>query len=195
MLIDAGHEIVFIRDKAQVFLFPGGPDILPVLYGEKPLKKSSYCLDRDLVEVALFRQIPRNMPKIGICRGAQLLNVMCGGSLYQHVNGHQAGNHGLWDARSKKVFEVTSTHHQMMIPPAHARILGWAAEATSKETEHSTTMTGADDVLAYDDPEVVWFKDEHCLCYQPHPEYGCKTDRDYFFDLLDSYIFNRVQGA
>lgn len=42
--------------------------------------------DKDSIELQLARRcLERNIPYLGICRGCQVLNVACGGSLYQDV--------------------------------------------------------------------------------------------------------------
>lgn len=42
--------------------------------------------DKDSIELQLARRcLERNIPYLGICRGSQVLNVACGGSLYQDV--------------------------------------------------------------------------------------------------------------
>lgn len=189
MFIRHGHEITFDLKAGNICVFPGGSDVIPVLYGEKPIPGANYSLARDLREVKFHRIIPRNIPKIGICRGAQFLNVMCGGSLWQDVDGH-LGNHMLIDGKTKEEIEVTSTHHQMMIPPSHARILAWANKSNRKENEKEIFEREPDGISF--DPEVVWFKDEKTLCFQPHPEYNVKSCEEYFFHLLDNFIFNRI---
>ncbi|NSW93021.1 MAG: gamma-glutamyl-gamma-aminobutyrate hydrolase family protein [Firmicutes bacterium] len=69
-------------------LFTGGDDIVPIYYGENPLKEvDSICSVRDEHEFKLFKKAyERKMPMLGICRGAQLLNVALGGNLYQDIN-------------------------------------------------------------------------------------------------------------
>ncbi|CAA0820879.1 Class I glutamine amidotransferase-like superfamily protein [Striga hermonthica] len=50
---------------------------------------SDTALDRekDAIELALAKLcLERNIPYLGICRGSQLLNVACGGTLYQDVD-------------------------------------------------------------------------------------------------------------
>lgn len=77
------------------FLFAGGVDIDPKYYGEKiEFDSVEICPARDDFELALAKRvIPTGKPILGICRGIQLLNVACGGSLYQHIEGHrQEGN-------------------------------------------------------------------------------------------------------
>ncbi len=65
----------------------GGSDIDPASYGAEadPHTKGSWP-ERDRFELALARgALERDLPLLGICRGMQLLNVACGGTLDQHV--------------------------------------------------------------------------------------------------------------
>lgn len=66
----------------------GGADVAPETYGETPLKEE-WRGDRvrDLYEIALFNAFKATgKPILGICRGAQLINVALGGTLYQDIN-------------------------------------------------------------------------------------------------------------
>lgn len=73
------------------FLFAGGVDVDPVLYGEQIAFDSvEIDAERDSFELALYRHvIATGKPVLGICRGLQLINVAEGGSLYQHIEGHR----------------------------------------------------------------------------------------------------------
>ncbi len=65
----------------------GGADIDPASY-EQPAHPQTVGTvpERDAFEVALTRAaIERDMPVLGICRGMQLINVACGGTLLQHL--------------------------------------------------------------------------------------------------------------
>ena len=62
-------------------------DVDPCCYGEA---KSPLCgttdPDRDAVEIALLTHaLSRSLPVLAVCRGIQILNVACGGTLYQDV--------------------------------------------------------------------------------------------------------------
>ena len=73
------------------FLFAGGDDMDPALYGEE-VKFDSVEIDsdRDAFELALYRHVKATgKPILGICRGIQVLNVAEGGTLYQHIEGHR----------------------------------------------------------------------------------------------------------
>jgi putative glutamine amidotransferase len=64
----------------------GGHDIEPVLYAEPREVESHYDTERDAFEsVVIEDALARGLPLLGICRGAQLLNVRLGGSLHQDL--------------------------------------------------------------------------------------------------------------
>lgn len=67
------------------FLFSGGGDINPLLYGCEPLPKlEAVHTSLDEAQLLLIREVLRaGKPLLAICRGAQLLNVALGGTLYQ----------------------------------------------------------------------------------------------------------------
>jgi putative glutamine amidotransferase len=69
-----------------VFL-TGGVDVDPACYGEPRHERCDRSdADRDWVEIHLVRwALADRKPILGVCRGLQLINVACGGSLYQHV--------------------------------------------------------------------------------------------------------------
>lgn len=69
-------------------LLMGGTDINPVRYGESPAPETDRPDDeRDEVEFRLAAEaLERDLPLLAICRGMQLLNVACHGSLIQHLD-------------------------------------------------------------------------------------------------------------
>jgi putative glutamine amidotransferase len=76
-----------IFDRLDGVFITGGVDVDPSLYGEA---KSPFCgvtdPDRDMVEMALLRHaLQQDLPILAVCRGIQILNVTCGGTLYQDV--------------------------------------------------------------------------------------------------------------
>ncbi len=69
------------------FILAGGGDIDPARY-DGAAHDSVYMVDgeRDAIELALVRRIVESgHPTLGICRGAQTLNVALGGTLHAHV--------------------------------------------------------------------------------------------------------------
>ena len=79
-----------VADYARVLdglVLQGGADVSPGSYGEEPLRQD-WAGDRvrDVYEIELVHEfIEAGKPVLGICRGAQLINVALGGSLYQDV--------------------------------------------------------------------------------------------------------------
>ncbi len=76
-VLDAMHGLILV----------GGEDISPLTYGHEPHPETDPPnVRRDRAELGLLRgAIERDMPVLGICRGFQLMNVLYGGDLVQHV--------------------------------------------------------------------------------------------------------------
>ena len=76
-----------VLDSIDGLVLSGGADVDPALYGQEPHERTGAPrVDRDSWEQALIRgAVDRGMPFLGICRGAQLLNVALGGTLHQHL--------------------------------------------------------------------------------------------------------------
>jgi gamma-glutamyl-gamma-aminobutyrate hydrolase PuuD len=94
-------------DAVDGLIFSGGSDIDPELYGHEPHPETKDVVRaRDDAELALLdRALVRDMPVLAICRGSQLLNVVRGGDLVQHlpeVVGHEL---------HKEVPTVFGDHH------------------------------------------------------------------------------------
>ena len=76
-------------------LVPGGWDVDPPAYGEERQEETpNVDLPLDLTEIALVRAaVDAGVPVFGICRGQQVINVALGGSLRQHIDGHDMHGH------------------------------------------------------------------------------------------------------
>ncbi len=89
-----------VLDGLDGLVITGGRDIDPACYGQPPHPRTDQpAADRDAWEFALLgAALNRKLPVLGICRGAQALNVALGGTLHQHLpdvtgrGGHQLGN-------------------------------------------------------------------------------------------------------
>jgi putative glutamine amidotransferase len=76
-----------ILDLLDGLLLAGGTDVDPATYGAEPDPRTQNTRpERDAFEIALARAaLERELPVLGVCRGMQLLNVACGGTLDQHL--------------------------------------------------------------------------------------------------------------
>ncbi|MEV7089069.1 gamma-glutamyl-gamma-aminobutyrate hydrolase family protein [Streptomyces sp. NPDC093085] len=105
----------------------GGADVQPARYGAEPGPRTGPpALERDAWELALIKAaLTLGTPLLGICRGMQLLNVALGGTLIQHLDGHDSGVTGVFGAHPVKPvpctrygdlvpeeFSVPTHHHQ-----------------------------------------------------------------------------------
>lgn len=71
----------------HALLLAGGPDLDPRQYTARPHATTADVRpERDTWELALLdAALERDIPVLGICRGAQLLNIARGGTLHQHI--------------------------------------------------------------------------------------------------------------
>jgi putative glutamine amidotransferase len=81
-------ELEQIAGSLDGFLFTGGQDIAPEIYGERTLPEcGEICPARDEMELRLLRSVVvRNKPLLGICRGIQIVSSAIGGTLYQDLD-------------------------------------------------------------------------------------------------------------
>lgn len=72
-------------------LLSGGADVDPARYGEPVAGSRGLEPGRDALEAEAFAGAAAGgVPVLGVCRGMQVINVLCGGSLVQHLEGHQS---------------------------------------------------------------------------------------------------------
>src|SRR5271155_3006181 len=89
-----------VLDGLDALLITGGKDVDPAAYGQEPHPATDQPgRQRDAWEFTLLNAaLKRELPVLGICRGAQVLNVALGGTLHQHLpdvlghSGHRAGD-------------------------------------------------------------------------------------------------------
>ena len=153
-------------------IFWGGADVSPIFYGKKASRKlGGIQPTKDIKELALAQQcLDAKIPMIGICRGAQLLNVFNKGILVQHIDNH-GRNHLLKITDSSPILPgelltCNSTHHQMMVPGKGGIVLAVCPEETTGV--HPDTDA---DVKYQEVTEIVYYPKTKCLCIQAHPEW------------------------
>ena len=170
--------------QSDLVVFTGGADVDPALYAEPKHKATNSKLERDMREAAVFQMcVDNKIPMVGICRGAQLLTVLAGGKLVQHVGGHTgAGMHKISVkdfAGLIQGYTVNSLHHQMMYPfnlhKRNYKLLGYSCgvgqifdgfPAIEDKLKH---FTGAGSEVTIE-PEIVMYPRIKALCFQFHPE-------------------------
>jgi putative glutamine amidotransferase len=101
-----------IYEHLDGLLIPGGVDMDPQTYGE-PVTPLCGTIDpaRDATELQLVRWAAADgLPVLGLCRGAQVINVALGGSLYQDIASEVPGAepHDLYPTKG---FERTHLAH------------------------------------------------------------------------------------
>ena len=71
----------------DALVITGGADVNPARYGQEqgPHTQAPENLRDDLEDSLLREALAQKLPILGICRGAQMLNVHCGGTLPQHL--------------------------------------------------------------------------------------------------------------
>jgi putative glutamine amidotransferase len=171
-------------------ILQGGSDVSPKSYGETALKpewEGDYI--RDQYETALVNEFrAQGKPVLGICRGAQLLNVAFGGTLYQDIQTQVPGalEHRNWDIydqnfhelklASGQVVKVNSVHHQAVKDLGK----GLKAEAWSQPD-------GLVEAIRAE-------KGPYCFAVQWHPEFQDQKDsslydgRDFLREFLKATI-------
>jgi putative glutamine amidotransferase len=178
-------------------MLTGGDDVAPSRYGETPHAAVVEAEPgRDEFEIALITAArARNLPIFAICRGVQVLNVACGGTLVQDIPSQIAGAlahslavpqhlpyelaHEVWVDKDSLLatllrerlvdesIEVNSRHHQAVKNVAK----GFVASATAPDGV----------IEAIEDPKARF-----CLGVQWHPENFFRTGE--FRALFEGFL-------
>jgi len=149
-----------LLDRLDGICLSGGPDLDPAAYGAPdrhpelgPTEPSLDAFELALAGAALERGIPI----LAICRGAQALNVACGGTLYQHVPEHRQiapareATHDVTLVRNSRLARITrartlavnSFHHQAVDRlGAGLRIVATAPDGTVEAIEGAGFVIG-----------------------------------------------------
>lgn len=148
----------------DALVLAGGADVDPRRYDAEPEAETVTRPERDAAEFSLLREALRlGMPVLGVCRGMEVLNVACGGSLTQHLPGtlgnprHQPspGVYGTTTvtlrpgSRTERIIggqtKVRCYHHQAVDRLGDGlRVTGWADDGTIEaiEPEETAEETG-----------------------------------------------------
>ena len=202
MFTEEGWGITDDISEADLVQFVGGADVNPQLYDQHCHTTTSFDDGRDEREMSVYLDaLDQGIPMAGICRGGQFLNVMNGGSLFQHVDNHGlGGTHKAWITGALLPIEVTSTHHQMMVPNYSAQFtLVMTAHQSKKKHSMSALRNEVYETIHHPpndhatDVEALFYPETRSFCFQPHPEYSGKhvaETRDVYFEFLDRYLFS-----
>lgn len=192
------EEVHDIDDNPDVILYLGGTDVNPSLYGEKPLTTTQRPhLIRDAKEIYDYNMgLEWSAINIGICRGAQFLNVMNGGKLWQHVTDHQ-GNHPVElkgpDKYQGYVQTLSSDHHQLIIPPRNGneKHNPYVITATSNVKPKHWFNNSKERNIPRVEIEGIWFPNTNSLGVQWHPQWDTASGKA-LYDLYSWYVQKNV---
>jgi putative glutamine amidotransferase len=139
----AGVEPVLISPEAprplaglDGLVISGGSDVDPARYGEAPhATTSDVDRERDAMEAALIEQaFETDLPLLAICRGLQLVNVVRGGTLIQHLE----------NTELHRVKNVAEVHRIEVIPGTRlAAILGTESRMVNSRHHQAVGRVGA----------------------------------------------------
>jgi putative glutamine amidotransferase len=164
-----------VLDGLDGLIITGGRDVDPAAYGQQPHPATDEPVrERDAFEFALLDgALRRGMPVLGICRGAQVLNVALGGTLHQHLpdvlghSRHQRGN---------AVFSTSTVH---TVPGS--RLAGLIGDSSDAACYHHQAIAelgrglivsaqDADGVIEAVEMDPVRHPETWVLAVQWHPE-------------------------
>lgn len=185
-----------IFQRLDGLLLPGGEDVDPANYGaNRHAQLGPTDKERDRTELLLTRwALEAGMPVLGVCRGAQVLNVVCGGTLYQDIHSERPDldKHDYFPPK----FERFRIAHQVSVETDSllAKSLGNVHEVNSMHHQGIArvgrglrAVASAEDGLveALEMPTLPFV-----LGVQWHPEELAKTDQ-----LSTSLFYNFVRAA
>lgn len=149
--IEKRDNIETLLDLADGVLLIGGRDYDPRFYGEEPRPETLLTRRRPRFDIALGKAVlARAMPVLGICAGCQLLAIVSGGKLIQHLPNapeHTGGAAHRAQVTADGFFSqacgtepgnsltVNSFHHQAVDPDAPGRGMRITARAFDGSVE------------------------------------------------------------
>ena len=115
-----------------------------------------------------------NIPQTGICRGAQLISSLSGGTMVQDLRVNHGGTrHPTQALDVEEDFIASSAHHQMIVPGPGAEIYAWATERIQAEDcvydgDLPDTVFDAEGVRV---TEAIYIPQTRSFGVQYHPEW------------------------
>ena len=176
-----GLNISIVKNPviADLMVLAGGEDISPDFYGEEQLSSTYVSKNRDISEAAdIAIALEKQIPMLGICRGAQLLCAVAGGKVVQDMR--HPSKHTMYAAipgsSNYTVLNTNSLHHQMAYPynlsKDHYRVLAKAHIFKSDDIIKigQSSIIKFEEIIKSGEPEIVWYKKIKALGIQGHPE-------------------------
>ncbi|MDA8097457.1 MAG: gamma-glutamyl-gamma-aminobutyrate hydrolase family protein [Clostridia bacterium] len=86
--LHSGNTLDSLVSVLGGLILSGGGDVDPHFFGEEPLPETGLIApERDVFEITLTRRVlAAGRPVLGVCRGMQVLNIACGGDIYQDIS-------------------------------------------------------------------------------------------------------------
>jgi putative glutamine amidotransferase len=179
----------------------GGSDVCPESYGERALRPEWHGdRIRDDYEIALLGAFADlRKPVLGVCRGAQVINVAMGGTLYQDLATQvpSALNHRNWS-----IYEE-NCHATSLVPGTRLAGLypGQSLVKTNSVHHQAVKDLGRDLVVeAWSEPDRIVEAIRHTgpgyvFGVQWHPEFHAPDDRSFIDDtpILDDFLAYAAQ--
>ncbi|HEV7956180.1 MAG TPA: gamma-glutamyl-gamma-aminobutyrate hydrolase family protein [Marisediminicola sp.] len=178
-----------VLDGLDGLIITGGKDVDPARYGAPAhLATDEPRLDRDAWEHELLtRALERELPFLGICRGAQVLNVALGGTLHQHLpdlvgsTTYQAGG-GVFNEVAVDVVPESRLHSILEGSPKPMRVPVYHHQAIDRLGERLMVTARTDEGII----EAVELEGgPFALAVQWHPEESTE-DLRLFEGLVDA---------
>ena len=190
---------VTVADYAReldALVLMGGADVCPASYGETALNPAwNGDRIRDDYEIALMRAfVDTGKPVLGLCRGAQVINVALGGTLWQDIPTQRpdALHH-----RDQALYEKNCHATSIVAGSGLARLYPGLALAKTNSVHHQAIKALGRDVVveAWSEPDRIveairWAGPSYVFGVQWHPEFHPPGDRTFIDDtpLLDDFL-------
>ncbi|MDE3129673.1 MAG: gamma-glutamyl-gamma-aminobutyrate hydrolase family protein [Acidobacteriota bacterium] len=141
VLVENPDEVL---DRIDALVLAGGCDVDPARYGQEQHPETVGLVPaRDDFEFALLeRAIERDMPTLCICRGMQVLNVLRGGTLIQHL---PEVLHG--DEHRRNVGTFDGNEHDVQLDPGSLAAQAAGGERTMSKSHHHQAIDELGDGL------------------------------------------------